>query len=44
MVSDSEIEIAHTNRLKIVLAEQHRKGKCLAELVGNNEAPISMVL
>ena len=29
------------NRLKIVLAEQHRTGKWLAETLGKNEATIS---
>ncbi|MDL2222662.1 helix-turn-helix domain-containing protein [Bacteroidales bacterium OttesenSCG-928-M11] len=29
------------NRLKVVLAEQHRTGKWLAEMMGKNEATVS---
>lgn len=41
MGTDSEIAIERINRLKIVLAEQNRKGKWLAEQLGKNEATIS---
>ena len=41
METDSEIMIERINRLKIVLAEQNRKGKWLAEQLGKNEATIS---
>ncbi len=41
MATDSEIVIERINRLKIVLAEQNRKGKWLAEQLGKNEATIS---
>lgn len=41
MRTDSEIVIERINRLKIVLAEQNRKGKWLAEQLGKNEATIS---
>lgn len=41
METDSEIAIDRINRLKIVLAEQNRKGKWLAEQLGKNEATIS---
>lgn len=41
METDSEIVIERINRLKIVLAEQNRKGKWLAEQLGKNEATIS---
>lgn len=41
METDSEIAIERINRLKIVLAEQNRKGKWLAEQLGKNEATIS---
>lgn len=41
MKTDSEIVIERINRLKIVLAEQNRKGKWLAEQLGKNEATIS---
>ncbi len=41
MKTDSEIVIERINRIKIVLAEQNRKGKWLAERLGKNEATIS---
>lgn len=41
METDSKIVIERINRLKIVLAEQNRKGKWLAEQLGKNEATIS---
>lgn len=41
METDSEIVIERINRLKLVLAEQNRKGKWLAEQLGKNEATIS---
>ncbi len=41
METDSEIATERINRLKIVLAEQNRKGKWLAEQLGKNEATIS---
>jgi len=41
METYSEIAIERINRLKIVLAEQNRKGKWLAEQLGKNEATIS---
>lgn len=41
METDSGIVIERINRLKIVLAEQNRKGKWLAEQLGKNEATIS---
>lgn len=41
MEIDSGIVIERINRLKIVLAEQNRKGKWLAEQLGKNEATIS---
>lgn len=41
METDSEIVIERINRLKIVLAEQNRKGKWLAEQLGKNEATVS---
>lgn len=41
MRTDSEIVIERINRLKIVLAEQNRKGKWLAEQLGKNEATVS---
>lgn len=41
METDSEIVIERISRLKIVLAEQNRKGKWLAEQLGKNEATIS---
>ncbi len=41
METDSEIVIERINRIKIVLAEQNRKGKWLAERLGKNEATIS---
>ncbi len=41
METDSEIVTERINRLKIVLAEQNRKGKWLAEQLGKNEATIS---
>ncbi len=41
MKTDSEIATERINRLKIVLAEQNRKGKWLAEQLGKNEATIS---
>lgn len=41
METDSEIVNERINRLKIVLAEQNRKGKWLAEQLGKNEATIS---
>lgn len=41
METDPEIAIERINRLKIVLAEQNRKGKWLAEQLGKNEATIS---
>lgn len=41
METDSEIMIERINRLKIVLTEQNRKGKWLAEQLGKNEATIS---
>ena len=37
----TDIEIERINRLKIVLAEKNRKGKWLAEQLGNNEATVS---
>ena len=37
----TDIEIERINRLKIVLAEKNRKGKCLAEQLGKNEATVS---
>lgn len=43
METDSEIAIERINRLKIVLAEQNRKGKWLAEQLGKNEATISRI-
>ncbi len=36
-----ETTTVRINRLKIVLAEQNRKGKWLAEQLGKNEATIS---
>lgn len=41
METDSEVTTERINRLKIVLAEQNRKGKWLAEQLGKNEATIS---
>ncbi len=41
MEIDSEIATERINRLKIVLVEQNRKGKWLAEQLGKNEATIS---
>ncbi len=41
METDSEIATERINRIKIVLAEQNRKGKWLAEQLGKNEATIS---
>lgn len=41
METDSEIVIERINRIKIVLAEQNRKGKWLAKRLGKNEATIS---
>lgn len=41
METNSGIVIERINRLKIVLAEQNRKGKWLAEQLGKNEATIS---
>ncbi len=41
MRTDSEIVIERINRLRIVLAEQNRKGKWLAEQLGKNEATVS---
>ena len=38
---DIDIERTRINRLKIVLAEQNRKGKWLAEQLGKNEATVS---
>ena len=35
------MEVARINRLKIVLAEQNKTGKWLAEQLGKNEATIS---
>lgn len=36
-----DIEIERINRLKVVLVEQNRTGKWLAEQLGKNEATIS---
>ena len=36
-----EIEVERINRLKVVLVEQNRTGKWLAEQLGKNEATIS---
>lgn len=36
-----ETTTVRINRLKIVLAEQNRKGKWLAEQLGKNEATVS---
>ena len=36
-----EIEIERINRLKVVLVEQNRTGKWLAEQLGKNEATVS---
>ena len=36
-----DIEIERINRLKVVLVEQNRTGKWLAEQLGKNEASIS---
>lgn len=42
MTTDTtDTEIERINRLKVVLAEQNRKGKWLAEQLGKNEATIS---
>lgn len=41
MRTDSEIVIERINRLRIVLSEQNRKGKWLAEQLGKNEATVS---
>lgn len=38
---DIDTEPTRINRLKIVLAEQNRKGKWLAEQLGKNEATVS---
>ena len=38
---EMETTTVRINRLKIVLAEQNRKGKWLAEQLGKNEATIS---
>lgn len=37
----NSIEIERINRLKVVLVEQNRTGKWLAEQLGKNEATIS---
>lgn len=37
----TDIEHERINRLKVVLAEQNRKGKWLAEQLGKNEATVS---
>ena len=37
----TEIEPERINRLKVVLVEQNRKGKWLAEQLGKNEATVS---
>ncbi|MBD5208333.1 MAG: helix-turn-helix transcriptional regulator [Bacteroidales bacterium] len=36
-----DIEIERINRLKVVLVEQNRTGKWLAEQLGKNEATVS---
>ena len=36
-----EIEVERINRLKVVLVEQNRTGKWLAEQLGKNEATVS---
>lgn len=40
-MSTNSIDIERINRLKIVLVEQNRTGKWLAEQLGKNEATIS---
>lgn len=40
-VSTNSIDIRRINRLKVVLVEQSRTGKWLAEQLGKNEATIS---
>lgn len=40
-MSTNSIEIERINRLKVVLVEQNRTGKWLAEQLGKNEATIS---
>ena len=37
----NSVEIERINRLKVVLVEQNRTGKWLAEQLGKNEATIS---
>ncbi len=39
--SHIDTEIERTNRLKVVLVEQNRTGKWLAEQLGKNEATVS---
>ena len=39
--SNSNIDIDRINRLKVVLVEQNRTGKWLAEQLGKNEATVS---
>ncbi len=41
LTNSIEIEIERINRLKVVLVEQNRTGKWLAEQLGKNEATIS---
>ncbi len=40
-MSTNSIDIERINRLKVVLVEQNRTGKWLAEQLGKNEATIS---
>jgi len=39
--TNAPTEIERINRLKIVLAEENKKGKWLAEQLGKNEATVS---
>lgn len=39
--SNTNIQIERINRLKVVLVEQNRTGKWLAEQLGKNEATVS---
>ena len=40
-MSTNSIDIERINRLKVVLVEQNRTGKWLAEQLGKNEATVS---
>lgn len=39
--NNTDIQIERINRLKVVLVEQNRTGKWLAEQLGKNEATVS---